>query len=167
MTEGPGPGRLGQGRFEGRAAFAGLVRSALATAAREGWREIVLCDASFEDWPLGEREVQASLNAWARTGRSMTLLARRYDTLRDRHPRFVQWRITWDHIVAARACPSADRLELPSAIWSPVWAMRRLDPDRCTGVSGSEPDRRVALREDIDEWLRRSTPAFPASVLGL
>ena len=158
---------LPQGRFEGRNAFAQLVRDALAAAAREGWREIILSDASFADWPLCERAVAESLQAWSQGGRRCVLLARRYDEVVRLHARFVGWRQAWSHIVEARGCPSADALELPSAIWSPRWVMRRLDPERCTGLSGSEAERRVALRELLDEWLQKSSPAFPATTLGL
>lgn len=158
---------LPSGRFEGRLAFQQLVRDALACAAREGWREIILCDASFADWPLGERSVAQSLQDWSRTGRRVTLLAKRYDEVVRRHARFVAWRGTWSHIIEARACAAADPLELPSAIWSPGWVMHRLDPERCNGFSGAEPERRLALREQLQEWLGRSSPAFPATTLGL
>ena len=80
---------LPQGRFEGRQAFAQLVRDALACAAREGWREIILSDPGFADWPLGERAVAQSLQAWSAGGRRCVLLARRYDEVPRRHARFV------------------------------------------------------------------------------
>lgn len=158
---------LPSGRFEGREAFRRLVRDALAAAAREGWREIVLSDASFEDWPLGERAVAESLQAWSRSGRSMVLLAKNYDVVRREHARFVQWRGTWSHIVSASACPAADALDLPSAIWSPGWVLERRDIERCNGWCGSEPERRVALREALNEWLRKSMPSFASTTLGL
>jgi hypothetical protein len=158
---------LPSGRFTGRKDFQQLVRDALAAAAHENWREIVLCDATFEDWPLGERAVAESLNAWSATGRHCILLARRYDEVVRMHARFVNWRKTWSHIIEARACPSADPLDLPSAIWTPAWAMQRLDPERSNGFAGREPERRVALRENLNEWLQKSTPAFAASTLGL
>lgn len=154
-------------RFEGREDFRQLVRDALACAAREGWREIILSDATFEDWPLGERAVAESLQAWSRTGRHMTLLARRYDHVVRQHARFVHWRGLWSHIVAARGCASADPLELPSAIWSPAWVMERRDIERSNGYCGSEPDRRLLLRENLNEWLLKAAPAFPATTLGL
>lgn len=160
-------GALPSGRFAGRSEFQQLVRDALATAAREGWREIVFSDASFEDWPLGERVVAESLQAWSASGRRFILLARSYDEVTRRHARFVTWRRTWSHIIECWRCASADPLELPSAIWSPVWALRRLDLERSTGVCGAEPDRRVLLRESLDEWLRKSSPGFPATTLGL
>jgi hypothetical protein len=167
VDDAPVPMPLPAGRFEGRDAFRQLVRDALACAAREGWREIILSDASFEDWPLGERAVAESLQAWASGGRRMLLLARRYDTVLRQHARFVQWRGTWSHIVTATACPAADPLDLPSALWSPGWVMERRDLERSNGYCGSEADRRVLLRESLNEWMRKSTPAFPATTLGL
>ena len=166
-TPQPDAPALPSGRFEGRVAFQQLVRDALACAAREGWREIILSDASFADWPLGERAVVESLQAWSKTGRQVTLLAKRYDEVVRRHARFVSWRSTWSHIVEARGCATADPLELPSAIWSPGWVMHRLDPERCNGYSGYEPERRLALRESLNEWLGKSSPAFAATTLGL
>lgn len=161
------PAGLPSGRFEGRTAFQQLVRDALAEAAREGWREIILVDQGFDDWPLGERAVAESLQAWSASGRRCVLLARRWDEVLRRHARFVTWRRTWAHIIDARAVPSADPLEMPSAIWTPQWVMERRDIERCNGFCGSEPERRVLLRESLQEWLQKSTPSFPASVLGL
>jgi hypothetical protein len=158
---------LPSGRFSGRVDFQQLVRDALAHAAREGWRELILSDADFADWPLGERAVAESLGAWSASGRRCTLLACRYDELAVRHARFVSWRRTWSHIIEARACVSADPLDFPSAIWSPGWAMQRLDPERCNGYAGAEPERRVLLRENLIEWIARSSAAFAATTLGL
>lgn len=156
-----------EGRFEGREAFAERIRQALAAAAREGWRELFLCDESFDDWPLGERSVIESLSAWSRAGRRMLLLAASYEELRRRHHRFVHWRQTWDHLIEARACRSRPASEWPSALWSPAWGLQRLDLQRSTGICSQVPERRVALREMLDECWRRGSPAFPASTLGL
>lgn len=161
------PRALPSGRFSGRNDFQQLVRDALARAAAEGWRELILSDASFEDWPLGERAVVQSLQDWSATGRHCTLLAKNYDEAIRKHARFVTWRRTWSHIIEAKACSSADPLELPSAIWSPGWVMQRLDPARCNGYSGAEPERRLLLRENLNEWLQKSSPSFPATTLGL
>lgn len=57
------PSGLPEGRFTGREAFQQMVRDAFATAAREGWAEILISDANFHDWPLGERAVVESLQA--------------------------------------------------------------------------------------------------------
>lgn len=159
---------LPSGRFSGREAFMQLVRDGLATAARDGWSEIVVSDANFHDWPLGELAVIESLQQWARSGRRFTMLACTFDEVIRRHARFVRWRGTWDHIITCRRSPSADPLDLPSALWSPAWVMHRLDPLRCAGVCGVEPERRVLLRESLNEWLRsKSSPGFPSTTLGL
>ena len=161
------PTPLLEGTFDGRNAFAQLIRDALATAARDGWRELLLVDASFEDWPLGERAVVDSLQAWSKTGRKFTIVAKRFDTLIAKHHRFVTWRGQWSHIVQAHGIAQADASELTSAIYSPNWVMRRLDTVRSKGIASSDPARRVMLREEINEWIGKSSPAFAATTLGL
>lgn len=162
------PHDLPTGRFSGREAFQQLVRDALSTAAREGWKEIVVSDANFHDWPLGERAVIDALQAWAGSGRRFSMLASNYDDVIRRHARFVRWRGTWDHIITCRRSPSTDPLSIPSALWSPVWVMHRIDPERCVGVTGAESDRKVVLKELLNEWMRsRSAPGFPSTTLGL
>lgn len=163
----PGSG-LPQGQFRGHTVFQQLVRDALATAACEGWPELILSDASFADWPLGERAVEESLQAWSRKGRRLTLLACNYDEVVRRHARFVRWRRTWDHLVSCRACPASMAPDVPSALWSPGWVLQRLDLARCAGVAGSAPERRVLLQQTLTEWLSsKSAPAFAATTLGL
>jgi hypothetical protein len=158
---------LMQGRIEGPSEFAEVIRLAFATAARQGWRELIMSDASFQSWPLGERAVAQSLHDWAKTGRTLTILARNYDELIRRHARFVTWRRTWSHIVVCRANASIAEDDFPSALWSPVWCCQKLDKARSTGLSDFDPGRRVAIREHLSECLRRSSPAFPATTLGL
>lgn len=168
VTPAPSLPDLPSGRFSGREAFMQLVRDGLATAARDGWSEIIVSDSNFYDWPLGELAVIESLQQWAHSGRRFTMLACTFDEVIRRHPRFVRWRGTWDHIISCRRSPSADPLDLPSAFWSPAWVMHRLDPVRCVGVAGFEPERRVLLRELLNEWLRsKSSPGFPSTTLGL
>lgn len=158
---------LPSGRFTGREAFAQRVRDALACAAQQGWREIIFSDATFEDWPLRERVVADALHAWSKSGRRFVMLANRYDAVLRNHARFVSWRKTWGHIIECRVCRNLDPVDFPSAIWSPVWALRRLDLFHSTGTCGGEADRRVQLREVLDELTLNSAPGFPASTLGL
>ena len=161
------PAALLEGRFEGPAEFSTLIRCALATAALQGWRSIVISDSTFGDWPLGERGVAQSLHDWASSGRKLTMLAKHYDEVVRRHSRFVTWRRTWSHIIECRANAAVSLDDMPSAFWSPAWACQRLDLNRSTGIAGFEAARRVALRERLDECLRHSTPAFAATTLGL
>jgi hypothetical protein len=158
---------LPQGAFDGRRAFQQHVQAALAAGARQNWREIVLSDPDFEDWPLGERTHVEALQAWAASGRSFVLLARRFDVFERQHARFVTWRRMWSHIIECRACHGPGLPEVPSAIWTPSWFLHRIDVDHCRGVSGREAEGRRSLRERLDECLRHARPGFPASTLGL
>ena len=160
-------GALPVGTFIGRESFRTRVREGLAAAGRAGWRELILCDASFEDWPLGERAVVDALEAWARGGQRLTLLARRYDELERRHPLFVHWRRQRAHLIECRGVPTADALAMPSVLWSPAWALQRHEVLRSSGVCGDEAARLLRLRELLDGWLERSSPAFAATTLGL
>ena len=158
---------LPKGRFSGRTEFGDLIRRAFQAAENQGWREIIICDGNFEDWPLGERAVTSALAAWSRTGRKLTMIARNYDSVTRRHPRFVTWRQTWSHIVECRGSASGPSETLPSAMWTPGWVFERLDLERSAGYCGYEAARRVALKEGLNERLLKSVPAFPATTLGL
>lgn len=161
------PDALPQGRFEGPTEFANLIRLAFAAAAAQGWREIIICDTTFEDWPLGERAVAQSLNDWSGSGRKLTMLAKNYSEVMRRHARFVTWRRTWSHIIECRANTAISLDDLPSALWSSDWVFQRLDLARSTGYSGEEAARKVALKERLDECLKLSSPSFAATTLGL
>lgn len=160
-------GELPEGAFDGRHDFAAHLRTAFAAAAQQGWKELVLSDADFMDWPLGEREVVDALQAWAASGRSLRLMARRFDVIERQHARFVQWRRMWDHIVQARAVQGEGAVDVPSAFWAPGWFLHRIDAERCRGVCGAQAESRVALRQALDERFQQGRPAFAASVLGL
>lgn len=160
-------GALPEGRLQGRHAFVDLVRQGLASAAREGWKHLLLSDPDFADWPLGERSVVDSLSAWSGQGRRIQFLAHDFRRLRELHPRLVQWRVTWSHIVEAHACRQVPGGELPSALWTPQWTMERLDIDRCVMVASRSPVRRVALQERLNACWQMGSPSFPASTLGL
>jgi hypothetical protein len=160
--------RLPNGRFSGRNEFQQMLRNAFAAAAREGWQEIIVSDADFRDWPLGERSVVDALVQWSRAGKRFTMLARTYDDVTRRHARFVTWRRTWDHIITCRRVQSAGTLEMPSTLWSASWMMNRIDAQRCVGIAGRDPSSQVFLKETLDEWIRcKSSSGFPATTLGL
>jgi hypothetical protein len=160
-------GVLPHGRFAGRSDFGDLIREGFRVAALQGFREIIICDTDFDDWPLGERLVIDALGAWSRSGRKFTMLARNYGVVTRKHARFVTWRRTWAHLVECRASGSGPNEVLPSAMWTPNWVFERLDLERSAGISGDEPARRVALKERLNERLLKSVPAFPATTLGL
>jgi hypothetical protein len=155
------------GAWEGRNRFAELIRVAVSRAAEEGWPLLVLSDPDFADWPLGEAGVVDALGRWARQGRQLHFLARDYRMLRERAPRLVQWRVTWDHVVQARSCRGAMAERVPSALWSAHWSLERLDVARCKGVASRDAVRAVELRERLDACWQQGGAGFPASVLGL
>lgn len=158
---------LPEGRLQGRLLFADLVRQALATAAVEGWPRLVLCDPDFSDWPLGEQAVVTSLQAWARRGRLLQVLGRDFGPLRLQHTRFVQWRVTWAHLLEVRACRSAAAEAFPSAIWSPCWTLERIDASHGVMVASFDARRQVALAERLDHWWQKGCASLPPSTLGL
>ena len=158
---------LAEGPFTGPTAFADLIRNALLRANNEAWSELVWSDATFEDWPLYEKTVVEGLNAWSRKGRKLTLLAHHFDAMRRLHPRFVEWRVRWDHLLECRVCKGVEASEFPSALWTPTWALGRLDLVRSTGVATTEPRMRLLLREELEQRKRQSSPGFSATLLGL
>jgi hypothetical protein len=158
---------LPEGPFDGRLAFHGHLRAALSAAAQQNWRELILSDPDFLDWPLGERANVEALQAWSAAGRSFVLLAQRFDVFEREHARFVHWRRMWSHIIDCRACHGPGLPQVPSAIWTPTWFLDRIDIDHGRGVCGRAPDARRALRERLDECLRHARPAFAATTLGL
>lgn len=158
---------LPEGAFDGRGAFHAHLHAALAAATKERWRQIVFSDADFGDWPLGERAVVDALQAWAASGRSLLLLAQRFDVFDREHARFVHWRRMWGHIIECRVCDGPGLPAVPSGIWTPSWFLERVDVEHARGFCGSEPVSRRRFRERIDECLRHAKPGFPVSTLGL
>lgn len=167
----PPPGEPGaalpEGRLVGRVALAETVRQALASAAPRAWSTLWLVDDDFADWPLGERAVVESLQAWIGRGRQLRLLAREFHTLRRQHPRFVGWCASWQHLIEAHALRQASPHELPGVLWTPEWTLERLDPVRNVLVATHAPERRVALHERLGEWWKKGQPALAPTTLGL
>jgi hypothetical protein len=157
----------GASRFSGRREFQAALLGMFERAAKESWIEIVVSDPDFSDWPLGERAMIQLLNDWAGRGRRLVMLAGRYDQVINRHARFVDWRRTWDHIIECRQARSGDPAAIPSALWGQRAMLQRNDIDNCVGICSDNPERRLRLRQDLDEWLAESRPAFPASTTGL
>ena len=162
------PALIPDGRFEGREAFDARVMQFLQRAADEGWHEIIVGDADFVGWCWGSAAAVELLNRWARKGRLITVLACDFEALARRHPRWVQWRRTWDHRIQCRKYLTRDPATVPSVLWSGHWVVQRLDPVQTVGVASSIRSVIVQQQEQLQEWIgKKSTPAFPASVLGL
>ena len=144
------------------------LRTALCDAAARGVRELWWCDADFEAWPLNEPETIATLTAWARAHRRLTVCARSFDGVLRRHPRWVVWRRTWSHVVACRAIECTEQELLPTLLLAPpAWLLRVDGVQQPRGEWTANPAAQADVRRLIDAYLQRSVPAMPPTTLGL
>ena len=151
-----------------RADFHAAVREAFEDAARIGCREIWICDSDFADWPLGEIAVVEALSRWAQSHRRLLVIAQSFDEFARRHPRWIEWRRHWSHVVTCRAITDLEPGQMPTAMLClDRRSLRLVDPLRYRGsVSGDAATLNTA-RETIDAITQRSEDAFPVTVLGL
>jgi hypothetical protein len=169
-TGSPVPPTAGTRAIDGRREFEAALREALDLAARQGCRELWVCDSDFADWPLGERAVLPLLEAWAYSHRRFVMLAQHYDAVARQHARFVTWRRQWSHVVECWVLPpEIQAAQAPSFLIAPgVVTVRLFDPVLHRGVlelgSGRHERETLALADAV---LQRSEPGFPASTLGL
>lgn len=158
-------------RFAGREAYTEALRSALAHAAQVGAPALIFSDPDFLDWPLGQQDVLNLLTQWARNGRTLTLLAASFDGVLRWHPRFVNWRVTWDHIITCRRLGSLrdgpENAGVPSVLWQRDAAVERVRIEVCTGAVHRDRAVVLATQQRLAEALKRGAAAFPASVTGL
>jgi hypothetical protein len=158
---------LPEGRFDGREAFDGIVRAALSSAARQGWRELVFSDPDFADWPLGERDSIEALQAWSASGRRFILLAQRFDVVERTHARFVPWRRMWDHIVECRATAQRPATECRAPSGRRSGSRIESTPSAAAACAASTRVRAASCAKPSTSRWRAGRPAFPASTLGL
>jgi hypothetical protein len=148
--------------------FHAALRSAFAEAAAAGAREILLCDASYADWPLAERGVIDDLTRWADSRRQLVVYARTFDEVVRRHGRWTEWRRQWSHVVQCRSNVELEPTDFPTiCLASGVTSVRLADPTRFRGLASHEAADALACREAIDAVSQRSVEAYPATTLGL
>ena len=151
-----------------RSEFHAALRDAFAEAAQRGCQELWLCDNDFGDWPLGERAVIAHLEQWALSRRRLILLARHFDEVARRHPRWVEWRRTWSHIVSCRANPEIETGGFPSILLATATVSVQLSNlEHHRGRMSHDKADEVRCKEQIDAVLQRSEETFPATTTGL
>lgn len=151
-----------------RAEFGDAVRTCLGGAADAGAREIVMIDPTFADWPLNDVAVVETFARWARSGRSLTLMAHRFDELPRRHMRFVEWRRNWSHVVRCRADDELEEQQIPTLLLVPgQTCLRMVDNVNYRGTVSSQAADLTLGRESVDALLQRSSDAFPVTALGL
>jgi len=155
--------------FEGTAEFGRAVQDAMAHAGERSTRRLCWCDEDFATWPLGDAQWVASLTRWARNpGRELVMIARDWSAVERRHPRFVNWRRDWAHVVQCLV-PDATRTAPLPTLWidSDEQAIRVFDRESWRGRAGFDRIDRQRAREDFDAVLQRAGPGFSAVTLGL
>ena len=151
-----------------RAEFHAALRSAFEAMAQLSAREVWLCDEDFADWPLGERAIVELLTQWAASSRKLTLIARHFDEVARRHPRWVEWRRNWSHIVSCRTHTELASGEFPTVMLAlGTVSVRLSDNLHHRGRLSFEKADEIRCKEHIDAVLQRSEEAFPATTTGL
>ncbi len=151
-----------------RAEFQGALLQAFDTLATAGAREVWLCDENFADWPLSDRAVVALLTQWAASNRKLTLVARTFDEVARRHPRWVEWRRSWSHIVSCRTNVDVASDEFPTLLLGiGAVSVRLSDHVRHRGRLSHDKADEIRCKEQIDAVMQRSEEAFPATTTGL
>lgn len=151
-----------------RAEFHAALRTAFTEIAASACAEIWLADNDFADWPLGDRAFVEQLTQWARSSRRLTLVARHFDDVARRHPRWVAWRRDWSHIVGCRTNSELPGGEFPTLLVARgLVSVRLSDNVHHRGrLSHAKPDE-LRCMEQFDAILQRSAESFPATTTGL
>lgn len=151
-----------------RSEFHDALKEAVAFVADKGCREVFIADPAFSDWPLSDRSVLENLSRWAFTHRKLTVLAESFDEFPRRHPRWVEWRRQWAHVVECRAVDEADIGQLSGLFLAPgLITLRVLDAEHYRASLSFDPADGTRIRDALDALLQRSEEAFPVTTLGL
>lgn len=155
-------------RFGGLRDLQAALRTALLQAAANGEPRIDLVDDDFSAWPLDDADVLDALTAWARgPHRHLVLLARGFDDVVRRHPRFTAWRRHFAHVIECRAAPDVDRSEFPLLLLTSREGVHAGSGPRFAGRWLDEEADRRTWRGVVEAITQRSEAAFPAHPLGL
>lgn len=152
-----------------RAAWQAAVMWGLDAAVARGARRITCVDPGFENWPLDDPALLQRLTAWLRLPlRRLVMLARHYDEVPRRLPRFTAWRRDFAHAIDAWQAPLELSQDLPSLLVDdgPI-CVQLIDDVRWRGRAMVDQRAATLWRERIDVVLQRSEPAFAVSTLGL
>jgi hypothetical protein len=155
--------------IDSRAAWQAALRWGFETALQRGARRITCVDANFETWPLDDPALLQDLTAWLRLPlRRLVLLARGYDEVPRRFPRFTAWRRDFGHAVEPWQAPEELASDLPNLLLDdgPV-GVQLVDEKHWRGRAAVDARSATLLRERTDVILQRSTPAFAVATLGL
>ena len=155
--------------IDSREAWQAAVAWGLDAAMARGARQVTCVDPGFESWPLDDPALLQRLTAWLRLPlRRLVLLARHYDEVPRRFPRFTAWRRDFAHAIEAWQAPQELAQDLPMLLVDdgPI-SVHLIDDLRWRGRAAADPRAATLWRERIDVVLQRSEPGFAVSTLGL
>lgn len=155
--------------IDSRAGWQAAVHWGIAHAIARGARRLVFVDPDFEHWPLDDTLLLQALTGWLRQPqRRLVLLARRYDEVPRRFPRFNAWRRPFAHAIEAWQVAEDSAPELPVLLLDDgALSLQLIDAQRWRGRAAL--DRRTATlwRERIDAVVQQCEPALAVNTLGL
>jgi len=154
-------------RIDGRSSFWNALHEALRICREANAQQIWIADATFDEWPLGQRSFVQALSAWVSSRRSFHMLAGDFGPVAPRHPRFVEWRGTWAHVVSCRQPNPEERVEVPTLLYAPDLLCVRIHGPHLRGKLERGGVELRAADEMLDAISQRSTDAFPSTLLGL
>ena len=160
-------------RIHSRESFAAALRWGFDTAFEQGARRIVCADSEWADWTLwNDPGLLQALAAWLRLPqRRLVLLARHYDTLERRSPRFNTWRADWMHAIEAWQPPEELAAELPTVMVSEggdkAVSVQLIDAQHWRGRAELDTRRARLWCEELDVVLQRSERTWASRPLGL
>lgn len=156
------------GRIRSRGAFREAARAILLALPVAQPRELLIVDADFEPWPLGDADVVDALTQWVRLpGRRLRLLGARFDVVEREQPRFAAWRKSFAHAVECQSPSDVEPGDVPSLLLLDAVALELLDREHGLGRQSGERRWLVELRERTDALAQRAESAWPVTVLGL
>lgn len=156
-------------QIDSRASFAAALLWALQQAHAQSARRLLCVSPDFADWTLDEPEWLDGMTAWLRLPqRRLVLLARSFDDVPRRYPRFERWRANWSHAIEGWQAPEELSRELPSVLVTDgALSVQLIDAANWRGRVAQDARRAQQWREDLDVVLQRSERALAVRTLGL
>lgn len=155
--------------IDSREAWQAAVAWGLDAAMARGARQITCVDPGFEHWPFDDPALLQRLTAWLRLPlRRLVLLARHYDEVPRRFPRFTARRREFAHAIEAWQAPLELSQDLPSLLIDDgAVSVQLIDDVHWRGRAAVDQRAATLWREQIDVVLQRSEAAFAVTTLGL
>jgi hypothetical protein len=151
-----------------RSEFLESVRTLLRGLPQVKPRDLLIVDADFAPWPLGDADVVDALTRWVRLpARRLRLLGGRFDVIERGQPRFAAWRKAFAHAIECSTPSELEPGDMPSLLLLDAVGVQLIDREHWQGRVSDDRRWLVEQRESTDALLQRSESAWPVTVLGL